>query len=167
MLSIEIPDKEILECTSAKAVLRMSLDRSSNSLKSVAIDLGITESHLSRSLNCQYEVNLRHDLIVPFMTSCGNAIYLRWLFLHLKELIPELDRHTRPGNVEMIGSEIEGLKLMLREAVEEIKKSRATRACPECGSAHFALTPITRHAPAWLVTEALWIDFKMGGDYES
>lgn len=163
MLSIEIPDKEILECTSAKAALRMSLERSANNQKAVAIDLGITESHLSRALNSNYDVTLRHDLIVPFMVSCGNAIYLRWLYLHMKQLLPELDRHHRPGDVEMIGSEIEELKLMLRETVEEIKASRQVKPCNEC-RAHFALSPEKGFIPAWLVTAALWIDFETGGE---
>jgi hypothetical protein len=165
MLHIEIPDKEIMACTSAKGALRMSVERSANNQAAVAIDLGITESHLSRALNSNYDVTLRHDLIIPFMASCGNAIYLRWLFLHLQELLPELDCHHRPGDIEMIGGEIEELKLALREAVEEIKKAKTTKPCGECG-ASFALAPLSGVVPAWLVTAALWIDFEMGGDYE-
>lgn len=163
MLSIEIPDNEILECTSAKAALRMSLERSANNQKAVAIDLGITESHLSRALNSNYDVTLRHDLIVPFMVSCGNAIYLRWLYLHMKALLPELDRHHRPGDIEMIGSEIEELKLVLRETIEEIKTSRQVKPCHGC-RAQFALSPEKGFIPAWLVTAALWIDFETGGE---
>lgn len=161
MLHIDISDNEILECTCAKAALRMSLDRSMNSLKAVAIDLGMTESHLSRALNAQYEVNLRHDLIVPFMASCGNAIYLRWLFLHLKELLPELDKHTRPNDLSMITGEIEELKLMLRETVAEIKAAQPPKGCGECG-AMFALTPARVTIPRWLIESALWIEWQTG-----
>jgi hypothetical protein len=164
MLNIEIPDKEILECTSAKAALRMSLERSANNQKAVSIDLGITESHLSRALNSQYDVTLRHDLIIPFMASCGNAIYLRWLFLHMKELLPELDRHHRPGDIEMIRAEIAELKLTLRETVETLKKTKLNKTCcHECG-AKFALSPASGFVPSWLVMAALWIELEMGGE---
>ena len=165
MLNIEIADREILTCTCAKHALKMTLERSSNSMKAVAIDLGVSEGYLSRALNPQYDVNLRHDLIVPFMSSCGNAIYLRWLFLHMKELLPELDRYERPGDVEMIGSEISELRLLLKETVEEIQKSRPHRDCPECG-AMFSLKPAKGSLPKWLIVAALWIDFEMGGVYE-
>lgn len=162
-MQIEIPDKEILECTSAKGALRLSLDRSPNSLKAVAIDLGITDSHLSRALNSHYDVTLRHDLIVPFMASCGNAVYLRWLFLRLKELLPELDRHSRTGDIGMIGGEIEELKLVLRETVEEIKKAKAAKPCHECG-AMFALSAGHWFVPAWLVQAALWVEWEIERD---
>lgn len=164
MMSIGISDKEILACTSAKAALRMSVERSANNQAAVAIDLGITESHLSRALNSNYDVTLRHDLIIPFMASCGNAIYLRWLFLHLKELLPEMEQYHRPGDVEMLAAEIGELKLVLHQAVEEIKTAKIPRAC-ECG-ASFALAPGRELVPVWLVQAALWIDYEMGGNYE-
>lgn len=160
MLKVEISDKEILACTSAKAALRMSVERSANNQAAVAIDLGITESHLSRALNSNYDVTLRHDLIVPFMVSCGNAIYLRWLFLHMRDLLPELEQHHRPGDLDMIASEIEELKLTLQEAIGEIKKARPVKQC-DCG-ASFALAPGRGFVPAWLIQAALWIEYESG-----
>lgn len=160
-MRIEISDKEILSCTCAKVAMKMSLDYSGRSNKAVAIDLGLTEGHLSRALNPMYDVNLKHDLIVPFMVSCGNDIYLRWQSLRLKELLPELERHNRPGDLELINSEIEELKLVLRQSIDEIKKARPAKSC-DCG-AKFALSPGVGSIPKWMVEMAIWIEWEMGG----
>jgi hypothetical protein len=167
MLNIEITDREILTCTCAKHALRMTLDRGIKNMKAVAIDLCISEGLLSRALSTQYGDNLRHDLVVPFMASCGNAIYLRWLYLRAKELLPEMDKSSRPGDAEMIGAEIIELKELLRETIEEIKQSKAHEECRHCGStAMFALSPGVGSLPKWLIAAALWIDFETGGVYE-
>ncbi len=155
MFRIEITDKEILECKDAKSAMRMSLDRSPQSLKAVAIDLGMSDSHLSRCLNPNDLINLPHDKILLFMTSCGNAIYLRYLYLRLKDLLPELEH----DDGACIASAVEGLRLELREAITEIKAARPGGACKECG-AHFALTP---DVLIDLVAEALLIERDLGG----
>lgn len=161
LTNIEIPDREILECQSAKAALRMSADRSANNRKAIAIDLGITESHLSRALSNDYDVTLRHDLVIPFMVSCGNAIYLRWLYLHMTRLLPDLDKHQRPGDAEIVREELAAVRLTLKELVDEIKLGRSPKTCSECG-ARFALTTAVRRLPEWLITAALWIEFETG-----
>lgn len=160
-MRLQISDKEILECKSAKAAQRLSLDMSTNSLKSVAIDLGITESHLSRALNPLYAVNLNHDLVVPFMASCGNDIYLRWQSLRLKELLPELERYSRSVDLELVNSEIEELKLLLRQSIDEIKNARPPKVC-EC-RANFALSPRMGSVPKWMIETAIWIEWEFGG----
>lgn len=155
MFRIEITDKEILECKSAKAALRMSLDRSPRSLKAVAIELGMSDSHLSRCLNPNDLINLPHDRILPFMTCCGNAVYLRYLYLHLKDLLPELEH----DDGACIASTVESLRLELREAITEIKATRPKHQCLECG-AHFALVS---DVVLELVAEALLIERDLGG----
>lgn len=161
LMNIEIPDREILECTSAKAALRMSADQSANNRKAIAIDLGITESHLSRALSSDYDVTLRHDLIIPFMVSCGNAIYLRWLYLHMTRLLPDLDRHQRPGDAGLVREELAAVRLTLDELVAVIKADRPPKTCSGCG-AHFALSPARRQVPEWLIMAALWIEYEAG-----
>ncbi len=155
MFKVEITDKEILECKSAKAALRMSLDRSPRSLKAVAIELGMSDSHLSRCLNPNDLINLPHDKILPFMTCCGNAVYLRYLYLHLKDLLPELEY----DDGACIASTVESLRLELREAITEIKAARPRHSCKECG-ANFALT---RDVLVELAAEAYLIERDLGG----
>lgn len=157
MFRIEIADSEILQCRNATEALRMTLVRSGRTLYEVGFELGITESHLSRCLNTNDVVNLPNDKIVTFMTACGNAIYLRWLFLTMKGLLPELEH----DDGACIASEVETLKLVLAEAIAQIKAARPRKKCGECG-ALYALTPADISIPRWLAAEALLIEREFG-----
>jgi hypothetical protein len=158
MYRVDITDREIMECRTAKAALRMSLDRSGRSLYAVSQECGITESHLSRCLNTNDSINLPHDKVLLFMTSCGNAIYLRWLYLRMRDLMPELEE----DDGACIASEIESLKLSLTEAITEIKASLPSKQCTACG-AHFALELGRPDVPMWLLAEAVAIEQYIGG----
>lgn len=157
MFRVEIADKEILECTNAKAALRMSRERSGRSLYAVAEECGMSESHLSRCLNQNDDINLPHQKTIQFMVSCGNAIYLRWQYLRLKELLPELEH----DDGACIASEVAALRLVLREAVGEIKAALPPQRCQECG-AQFALGAGKVSIPGWLVNQVWLIEQEFG-----
>lgn len=157
MFKVEITDKEILTCKHPKEAMRMSLDRSGRSLYAVATECGISESLLSRCLNVNDTPNLSHDRVLQFMVSCGNAIYMRWQYLTLKTLMPELDN----DDGACIASEIEILKSTLVDAIAEIKAARHQHHCKECG-AQFALEPDRVVVPRWLLAEALLIEREAG-----
>lgn len=136
MLMAGVTDKEVMECRNAKAALRMTLDRSGRSHKALALDLGITESHLSRALSVEYDVNLPQHQLVPFMASCGNIIYLRWLFLRLVEMMPSLVDPLDDG----LSGRVDLVRRELTELIGVVKeRGRKDVNCPECG-AQFALT---------------------------
>lgn len=157
MFRIEISDKEILECKCAEEALRMSIRRSDRSYYEVALECGMTESHLSRCLSTTDPVNLPQRKTVQFMVSCGNAIYLRWQYLQMKELLPELE----DDDGACIASEVETLKMLLQETITEIKAAAPPKLCKECG-AQFALTPDAVIVPRWLEAEALLIEQEFG-----
>ena len=155
MFRAESFDTELMECKSARAALRMSLDRSGRSLKAVASELGMSDAHLSRCLGLNDDMNLPHNKVVPFMVSCGNSLYLRWLHLRLRELLPELENDDGACIVDAV----ETFRLELREAVAEIKEALPPKRCSQC-EAHFALDTVV--IPGWLVNQVWLIEEEFG-----
>lgn len=155
MFRAESFDKELMECKDAKGALRMALDRSGRSQKVVAIEIGMSDVHLSRCLNSNDAVNLPHNKVVPFMVSCGNSLYLRWLHLSLRELLPELENDDGGCIIDAV----ETLRLELREAVAEIKAALPPKRCSQC-EAQFALEEVV--IPGWLVNQVWSIEQEFG-----
>jgi hypothetical protein len=155
MFRAEAFDDELRECKDAKGALRMSLDRSGRSQKVVAIEIGMSDVHLSRCLNSNDAVNLPHNKVVPFMVSCGNSLYLRWLHVSLRELLPELENDDGGCIIDAV----ETLRLELREAITEIKAAMPPKRCSHC-EAQFALDSVA--VPGWLVNQVWLIEEEFG-----
>jgi hypothetical protein len=117
----------------------------------------MSEGHLSRALNDSDPVNLPQPKIIQFMAICGNAIYLRWQYLSLKMLLPELEN----DDGACIVSTVETLKLLLTETIAEIKAARPPKHCSACG-AQFALENTSLVVPRWLLAEAVLIEQEFG-----
>lgn len=155
MFRAESFDTELMECKSARSALRMTLDRSGRSLKAVASEIGMSDAHLSRCLGLNDDMNLPHNKVVPFMVSCGNSLYLRWQYLMLRELLPELENDAGGCVADAVGT----LRLELREAVMEIKAALPPKRCSKC-DAQFALEAVV--IPGWLANQVWLIEEEFG-----
>jgi hypothetical protein len=145
-----------MECGTAKAAMRLTWEHSGRSLYSVASECGISDTYLSRCLNVHDSANLPHDKVAQFLASCGNATYLRWLHLTTVKLMPELDN----DDGACIASEIDTLRLLLTETIDQIKEAaQPPTQCKECG-AHFALSGLV--VPRWLLAEVALIEQEIG-----
>ena len=154
MLTAGVSDNEIMECRNAKAALCMTVDRSGKSRKALALDLGITESHLSRMLSVEYDVNLPQNKLVPFMAACGNIIYLRWLFLQIREAQPRITISFDGDLFERV----ESMRCDLADLVREVK-DRSPGVCPGCG-AQFALNEGEEDTGMWFRNGVRQLEFE-------
>lgn len=156
MSRINISDRDLLECGSAKVVLTLLRERSGRNIYDIASECGMSESHLSRCLNQNDSLNLPHDKVIPFMVACGSAGYLRWQYLKLKELMPDLENDDGGCVADAVGT----LRLLLSETIAEIKSAMPPRHCKECG-AQFAVVN-TPFVPGWLANQVWLIEEEFG-----
>lgn len=157
MARIEISDKDLLECANAKAVQSLVRERSGRKIYAVATECGMSESHLARCLSQNDALNLPHDKVIPFMVACGNAGFLRWQYLKLKELLPEMENDDAGCVADAVGT----LRQLLQETIAEIKAVAPPRHCDSCG-AQFALDPHQAAVPGWLVNQVWLIEDEFG-----
>lgn len=157
MPRVDISDRDLLECATAKAAQSMLRKRSGRRMYAIATECGMSESHLSRCLNINDDLNLPHDKVIQFMVSCGNAGYLRWQYLKLKELLPEMEN----DDAGCITDSIETLRLLLSETIGAIKAAQPPQRCGECG-AQFALSEGMPFVPGWLANQAWIIEEEFG-----
>jgi len=153
---VKVAEERIKACASFGEALRLCWEVSGRGKGDVAWDCGWKDggrvlSRILRDADGDDQRYMPHQMLVPFMVACRNAVPLWWLMLQL-EMKPEDAPHFDTGRdfVGQFFGEQQECRRLLSEILATVKSSDAGDAN---GEAHFCL--VEREVlPAWLVSES-------------